>query len=277
MGRRVIGTDGRTIGRLADLSVGLDIQAGPPRVQRLLVRRRRAHDLLLPWSVTENVGAGGISLRTGVDVAAFEIACADAALHRHEILIVRDVLDTQIVDIVGRRLARVADVALTSVAGDRLELIGVEVGFGAVLRRLGLTQLAARAPRDIVEWNALHLTSGRGHTVQLATPRSAVHHLGATELAAMVERLATEAAAEVLAATAPAVAAEAIRVDPGVGERILRAMPSSNATDIVAEMPADHAARWRARLASTPVLRGRRFLRFRVWPRRRHRRSGAAQ
>lgn len=231
----------------------------------------------MPWSVTENVGAGGISLRTGVDVAAFETASADAALHRHEILIVRDVLDTQIVDIVGRRLARVADVALTSVAGDRLELIGVDVGFGAVLRRLGLTWLASRAPRDVVEWNALHLTSGRGHTVQLATPRSAVHHLGSTELAAMVERLATEAAAEVLAATAPAVAAEAIRVDPGVGERILRAMPSSNATDIVAEMPADHAARWRARLSRTPVLRGRRFLRSRVWPRRRHRRSGAGQ
>lgn len=273
-GRRVVGTDGRTIGRLADLSVDLDVRAGPPRVQRLLVRRRRASALLLPWGVIKSVGAGGISLRAGVDVTAFEIACADAALRRHEILIVRDVLDTQIVDVVGRRLARVADVALTAVAGDRLELIGVEVGFGAVLRRLGLPWLAARAPRDVVEWNDLHLTSDRGHTVQLATPRSAVHHLDSAGLAAVVERLDTESAAEVLATTAPAVAAGVIRADPGVGERVLRAMPSSNATDIVAEMPAEHAARWHARLAGTPAFRGRRFLRSRVWPRRRHRRIG---
>jgi hypothetical protein len=39
---------------------------------------------------------------------------------------------------------------------------------------------------------------------------------------------------------------------------------------IVAAMPLEHARRWRARMAHTPVLRGRRFMRSRVWPRRRH-------
>lgn len=273
-GRRVVGFDGRTIGRVADLSVDLDSQAGPPQVQRLLVRRRHANDLLLPWVVIENVAVDEISVRAGADAGAFAVDAVEDALRRHEILLVRDVLDTQIVDVVGRRLARVADIALTGVAGERLALLGVEVGFGGVLRRLGLTRLSSRTRRDIVEWNDLHLTSDRGHTVQLATPRSAVHHLDSAGLAAVVERLDTEAAAEVLAATAPAVAAGVIRADPGVGERVLRAMPASNATAIVAEMPAEHAARWHARLAGTPVLRGRRFLRSHVWPRRRHRRIG---
>ena len=59
----------------------------------------------------------------------------------------RDVLDTQIIDLVGQRLARVADVVLTRTADDRLELVGVEVGFGGVLRRLGLRRLAARTAR----------------------------------------------------------------------------------------------------------------------------------
>jgi hypothetical protein len=47
-------------------------------------------------------------------------------------------------------------------------------------------------------------------------------------------------------------------------------MPRENAARIVAAMPEEHATHWRARLARTPALPGRRFLRSRVWPRRRH-------
>ena len=162
----------------------------------------------------------------------------------------RDVLDTQIVDVVGQRLARVADVVLARTADNRLELVGVEVGFAGVLRRLGLHRLAARTGEDAVAWTDLHLTSERGHAVQLATPRSAVHHLDARGLAALVSRLDTESAAEVLATKGPGVAADVVRAaHPNVGERVLRALPDAHAAQIVAAMPAEHAARWQGRLA----------------------------
>ncbi len=155
----------------------------------------------------------------------------------------------------------------------RLELVGVDVGFGAVLRRLGLRRLAARVGPDVVAWSDLHLTSERGHAVQLATPRSAVHHLDAAELAALVDKLDVESASEILAARPPSVAADVVRAEPVVGERVLRAMAEETAARIVASMPPADARRWRGRLAHIPTLRGRRFLRFRVWPRRRrHRR-----
>ena len=77
-------------------------------------------------------------------------------------------------------------------------------------------------------WTDLHLTSERGHAVQLATPRSAVHHLDARGLAALVSHLDTESAAEVLAVKAPGVAAEVVRAaHPSVAERVLRALPGS--------------------------------------------------
>ena len=60
----------------------------------------------------------------------FEVTSAAEALASDEILLKRDVLDTQIVDVVGQRLARVADVLLARTAGGRLEALGVEVGFG---------------------------------------------------------------------------------------------------------------------------------------------------
>ena len=55
---------------------------------------------------------------------------------------------------------------------------------------------------------------------------------------------------------------------------MLWAMPDADAAKILAAMPAQHATRWRARLAHSPALLGRRFIRSRVWPRRRHTPTG---
>jgi hypothetical protein len=268
-GQDVLGPGGRVAGCLVDLTVPLDEHAGPHLVERLLVRRHRTPDLLMPWAAIESFEKTGVLVRGTDDPTSFAITSTADALGDDEILLVRDVLDTQIIDVVGQRLARVADVVLTRTADDRLELVGVEVGFGGVLRRLDLRRLAARTGEDVVAWTDLHLTSERGHAVQLATPRSAVHHLDAAGLAALVSRLDTESAAEVLAAAGPRVAADVVRAaHPDVGERLLRAMP--DAAQITAAMPAEHATRWRARLAHSPALLGRRFIRSRVWPRRRH-------
>ena len=50
----------------------------------------------------------------------------------------------------------------------------------------------------------------------------------------------------------------------------MRAMPETDAARVVAAMPEEHARRWSRRLASAPALFGRRALRSRVWPHRRH-------
>lgn len=275
-GQDVLGPDGRVIGRLVDLTADLVEDSGPHLVDRVVVKRGRGALLLLPWESVANVGRDQLVL--GVDAAGTDRYVVDdlaEALADQEILLVRDVLDTQIVDVVGQRLARVADVVLTPTPDGHLELIGVEVGFGGVLRRLHLPVL--RSGEDVVVWADLHLTSERGHAVQLATPRAAVHHLDARGLAELVSRVDTESATEILATRNPEVAAEVVRVaHPTVGERVLRAMPAALATRIVAAMPAEHAGRWRATLQHMPALRGRRLLRSHVWPRRRHR-SGAAQ
>ena len=229
----------------------------------------------MPWAAIESFQHTGVLVHGTDDPTAFAITSTTDALGDDEILLVRDVLDTQMIDVVGQRLARVADVVLTRTADDRLELVGVEVGFGGVLRRLGLRRLAARDGEDVVAWTDLHLTSERGHAVQLATPRSAVHHLDAAGLAALVSRLDTESAAEVLAATEPRVAADVVRAaHPSSESACFGRCPTPTPQTIVAAMPAEHATRWRDRLAHSPALLGRRFIRSRVWPRRRHTPAG---
>ncbi|GAY17831.1 magnesium transporter MgtE N-terminal domain-containing protein [Mycobacterium sp. shizuoka-1] len=264
-GQDVRGPDGQVVGRLTDLTVSLAQQSGQHRVERVLVTRRHGGPLLVPWGPVARFE------RNQIVLAAITAEHAPVALSEHEILLGRDVLDTQVIDVVGQRLARVADVVLARTRVGDIELVGVEVGFGAVLRRLSLGRFAPRWGRDVIAWSDVHLTSERGHAVQLSSPRAAVHHLDARALAALVSRLDTESATEVLAVRGPGVAADVVRAaHPAVGERMLRAMPGSEAARIVAAMPEEHASRWRNRLEQAPALLGRRFLRSRVWPRRRH-------
>jgi sporulation protein YlmC with PRC-barrel domain len=268
-GQQVYAQDGHLLGRVADLTAHLGVDGGLTLIDRILVRRNRRHDILVPWSEVKSFAHNGIQLSTGGDdLVGTSIGDALAA---GEILLVRDVLDTQIIDIADQRLARVADVVLAHRRDGRVEVVGVEVGFGAVLRRLGLDRLAKQLRADGVAWTDLHLTSERGHAVQLATPRAAIHLLDARGLAMLVARLDIESATEVLAAKETGTAAEIIRTShPVIGERMLRAMSDAEAAGVVAAMPAHHAAHWRNVLATPRVLRGRHFLRSRVWPRRRH-------
>lgn len=265
-GQEVTTPDGRAVGRLADLTVRLD-DPEPQLVEHLVVKRRNGSTLLLPWHAVAAMHDRRVVLATD-DVDAFTVGSLPAALAPDEIRLVRDVLDTQVVDVVGQRLARVADVLLARTSVSGLEVMGVEVGFGGVVRRLGLGDLV-RTGGDVVAWRDLHLTSERGHAAQLSTPRAAVHRLDARGLAALVSRVDTETATEILAAQDPALVADAVRTaHPSVAERLLRALPPSYAARIIAAMPAEHAGRWRGRLTRR---RGRRhFLRSQVWPRRRH-------
>jgi hypothetical protein len=256
---------GETIGRLIDLTVRLDGDHGPQLVERLVVGRRGAPPQLLPWSAVARLEAGRPVLAAGATGTAV------GAMAGNEILLARDVLDTQVVDVAGQRLARVADVVLALAGGagrTGLEVVGVEVGFGAVLRRLGLRRMTPTRTEDVVAWSDLHLTSERGHTVQLAAARSAVHRLDARGLAALVSRVDTDSASEILAAKDPQAAAAVVaEAHPEIGERMLRAMLPSQADRIVAAMPAAHARRWRD-LLGRPALLGRRFGRSRVSSRR---------
>lgn len=264
-------SDGRVAGRLADLTVRLDNEATPTQIERIMIRRNRSPNTLIPWTAIQHFDQTGVVLHPGKDVTSVAIASTSNALGDAEILLKRDVLDTQIIDVVGQRLARVADVVLTETGDGGLELVGVDVGFAGVVRRLGLRRLTAPAQEDVVAWTDLHLTSERGHAIQLATPRSAVNHLDVTGLATLVSKLNTESATEVITATTPATAADVIRAShPVVAERVLRALPDADVERILAAMPAEHTTHWHARVAHTPTLFGRRFIRSRVWPRRGH-------
>lgn len=261
------------MGRVLDLVIAVDSGAHHPLVTRVVVSPRRSprlvdvHDLDVFDAESIVVAADARAVAGRSDGGVLE-------LRDDELLLGRDVLDAQVIDLDGLRVARVADVVLEEREDGRLRVAGVDVGMGRVLSRLGLRSTGERRGEQFIDWHDLHLTSPRGHDVQLAAPRSAVHRLDAVGLASLLERLDVESATEVLSVVPPEHAAAAIAsIHHHTAERLLRALPAPSARRILAHMPHPHRPAWEQRMSRHRPLRGRRFHRTKGW--RRHPRSSS--
>lgn len=194
-GRTVVAADGRRLGRVADLAV--DHNERFPLVTAIAIAHRRPV-VVEPWAAVVRVDADQVV----VAPAAGEPPTGDLYL-------ARDLLDAQVVDIAGRRLARVGEIEL-ALRGSELRAVAVDVGLAPVARRLGLHRLARRLSSEVIGWDGVHFATGRGHRVQLESPAAAVHGLDPSELLEVVARLPPERAAEVLQAV-PAERAARVR------------------------------------------------------------------
>jgi len=75
--------------------------------------------------------------------------------HHDDVALAHDVLDRQVVDADGVQILRPADLYLAAVE-DRIELVGIEVGLGALVRRLGPKRLRGRArPVRVIDWGSV--------------------------------------------------------------------------------------------------------------------------
>jgi sporulation protein YlmC with PRC-barrel domain len=283
--RDVRWSDGTAAGTLIDLTIRHERR---PVVRRLVVRPTRSTRRLIDWALVDRfepvvvlrtAGGAGSGPAPGAGAASTiaGIVEGDAAdplpLDDGELCLARDVLDTQIIDTTGRRVGRVGDVLLALDDAGGLEVVAADIGVGAVVRRLGLRRASQRFAEDAVAWADLHLTSSRGHAVQLATSDALVHRLDPADLAHLLARLSTSSAHEVLRGASTDRAAGALHAAPTeVGGRLLTTLPEEEAARLLDALPEARAATYKQLLTDTALPR-RRFRRLRGW--RRHHGSPA--
>lgn len=165
VGVPVVGPDGARVGRLADLAADAD---DPHPVVTGLVVRSGGRRLAIRAEDVAGWDAAAITLVAGYRSVETEPGLGAA-------LLIRDVLDTQIVDVGGRRVTRVADVALAERHG-RVRVTGVDVGAGAVLRRLGLRRVGARLGERRLPWGELHPLHDRARSLVVDAPHEPPPH-----------------------------------------------------------------------------------------------------
>jgi sporulation protein YlmC with PRC-barrel domain len=148
LGGEVKDPDGRSIGRLRDVVVHWTTRGAYPSVKAIVVRSGK-RDFLIGARWLDASPPAMVRLRSSrAYVGSVERHPADVAL-------AHDVLDRQLVDAGGVQIVRPADLYL-AVVRDRIELVGIEVGVGALLRRIGPRSLCSRLrPDRVIDWRSI--------------------------------------------------------------------------------------------------------------------------
>src|SRR5579864_7804995 len=154
---------GDVVGSLVDFVAKWDGAEPYPPVTGMVLRVGRQ----LSWGPGDNVAdlnATGALLRSAnVDLRAFE-------RREGEVLLARDVLDHQLVDVDGRQVIRAADLYLVKLGPDDLRLVGVDVSPKTLLRRIGPRSMRAQpTPQKVIDWAAIQPFGGSVSHVALRT------------------------------------------------------------------------------------------------------------
>jgi CBS domain-containing protein/sporulation protein YlmC with PRC-barrel domain len=237
IGKPVLNQAGQQIGRVADVVARWDSNQPYPPVTGLIVRvgRRRAW---LPVDAVEEISRERVRLRTA------RLDLRDVARRPGEVELARDVIDHQLVDTDGARVVRASDLYLARVAGVA-QLVGVDVGFNSLLRRLGPARFRSRpTPDKVIDWASITSFGsqhGPGGTLQASS--RGLQRLRPGELADLLEDLGRAERRDLLAQLSPERAADALEeMQDEELVQLLRESGTADAAKLLGRMEPDEAA-----------------------------------
>ncbi len=171
------------------------------------------------------------------------------------LLLERDLLDQQIIDVHGRKVVRVNDVDIHEESGNGhlvLKVGAVDVGARGAMRRLlkgvvpsaVLQPLLQKIPPRMIPWEFVDLIEiDPARRVKLKISLDRLAKLHPADIADIVEDLAPAEREAVFETLNEEVAAETLEeIDPKLQVSILSSLDSDRAADIVEEMDPDAAA-----------------------------------
>ena len=246
LGATVRDATGSVRGRVREVAVAP--QDHPTRVAFLVVRTADGERVLAPGAVK---AAARASVRSADEASAWgRYAPSDGVL-----LLRRDLLDQQIIDVHGRKVVRVNDVEIecTPVNGHLLlDVVAVDVGARGAIRRLSkgvvpsftLRALLERIPPRVIPWQFVDLIeTDPARRVKLKIAYEGLSKLHPADIADIVEDLPPAEREAVFETIDEEVAAETLEeLDPDVQVSVVESLDKERAADIVEEMDPDAAA-----------------------------------
>lgn len=245
LGASVRDASGAVKGRVRDLAI--TPQDHPTRVTFLIVRTALG-DRLLPSDAVKSFGK---TLRTTDQQSDWTTYTASDGV----LLLKRDLLDQQIIDVHGRKVVRVNDVELDGLPAEQhlsLHVMTVDVGARGAIRRLGkgvipsftLRAFLDRVPPRVIPWQFVDLIEiDPARRVKLKIAYQGLSQMHPADIADIVEDLPAAEQKAVIEALDEEVAAEALEeIDPEVQVSIVESLDNERAADIVEEMDPGAAA-----------------------------------
>ena len=245
LGSLVYDSTGVVRGRVRE--VVLAPQEDRTKISSLIVKTSSGNRLL-PLAAVSNIN-GGVRATTTVG----DWISADGA--EGLLLLSRDLLDQQVIDVHGRKVVRVNDVDFhqeIALGRQQLKVGGVDVGARGAIRRLlkgmvpatALRTLLQRVPPREIPWDFVDIIeTDAARRVKLKISHEKLAKLHPADLADIIEDLAPDEREAVFETLDEGVAAGALEeLEPKVQKAVVESLDSDRAADIVEEMEPDAAA-----------------------------------
>lgn len=243
LGRRVREPDGRIVGTVRDMAAR---QGGRlPVVTGVLVRGRASE-----WWISI------ADLRTEDGELALTAPVSQLEPHipsDKDLLLQRDILDKQIVDVQDYRVVRASDVRLAACADGQC-VVGVDASLRAILRRAGLAAPIEALARligkplhaSLIAWDdveTLEASGAGGGRIKLKVPHEKIARLHPADIADIVEQLNPQQRTDVIDALDVQTAADTIEeMEDEEAAEVMDQLEDEKAADILEEMEPDEAA-----------------------------------
>lgn len=244
LGVKVYDLKGRRIGTLRDAALVPLIDA--KRIDRYLVGAGPGW-LSIRYDQLESIDNDGLHLK-------------DERLtpyHSDEYMLrmVRDLLDQQIIDALGRKVVRVNDITFARQQENGnpvLRILEVDIGVRSILRRVlrgvipatAIRKLQARIPPHSISWESCNiLESDPQRRVRLNISNKLLENMHPADLADIVENLGHEDRQAIFNNMDNETAAELLsEVEPEMQTRIIESLGAEKAAEILDEMEPSEAA-----------------------------------
>src|SRR6266581_689223 len=235
LSRPIRDLEGERVATVKDVIIRLGEDEHPPVTG--FVARYRRRDFFLPRWRTAEFGEQGARLNSDIlDLRPF-------VRRDGEVLLARDVLDKQLIDVDGKRVVRVNDVQIIEAAG-QWRVTGADVSLQGLWRRLAPAGFAGtRRPVEVIDWADVGYLATDAATVQLKSSSDKLARLHPVEIARLAEAFSYHHGTEIVEALDDETAAETLEEMPAEHQaRILGDMNEERAADILEWMSPDEAA-----------------------------------
>lgn len=258
---------GEKLGRVDDLIVRLGDEDYPPVTG--VVATIAGRPVYVAAEAIVEIAPGVVTLE------ADQLDLKHFSRRRQEVLLKKDVLDRQLINVDGARLVRANEIELARLDG-WYRVVGVDISLRGLFRRVMPRAFADRvAPGSFLDWASVEPFTGHVPTVRLRVPHPKLAKLHPAQLADLVEAASHSEGEEIMAAVAADPEREAdvfeeledshqleFIEDRGDGEiaALIGRMETDDAADLVLQLPEERREQVIALLSAFQARRLRTLL-----------------
>jgi CBS domain-containing protein len=237
VGGALLDRSGGKLGRVDDLIVRLGADEYPPVTGVLATVAGR--QVFVSADEVAELDHGRVTLRAlRLDLQPFE-------RRPQEVLLKKDVLDRQLINVDGARLVRSNEIELTRLDG-WYRIVGVDISLRGLVRRLLPRSVAERiGTTAVLDWASVEPFTGHVPTVRLRVPHPKLARLHPAQLADLVEAASHNEGEEILGAVGgdPELEADVFEeLEPHHQVEFLEDRSNVEAAAVLARMESDDAA-----------------------------------